>query len=80
MQRTEQCGVGRLRVGRVVFHKERHVIKTFDYLHTPHEVACMMFFFSSFHKLEPNFTHYFLVQENSVLAIQVLCKAQHAKR
>ena len=63
---------------RVVFHKERHVIKVIDYSHTPHEVACMMFPSQAFQKLEPNFIHCFLAQENSVLAIQVLCKAQHA--
>ena len=66
-------------MGRVVFHKERHVIKVIDYSHTPHEVACMMFPSQAFQKLEPNFIHYFLAQENSVLSIQVLCKAQHAE-
>ena len=54
-------------MGRVVFHKERHVIKVIDYSHTPHEVACMMFPSQAFQKLEPNFIHYFLAQENSVL-------------
>ena len=80
MQRTEQCGVGRLRMGRVVFHK-RKTCNQETWLLAYATWCCMFDIFSSqvFQKLEPNFIHYFLVQENFVLAIQVLCKAQHAE-